>query len=269
MTSTPRDASSRASTEWRLIDEIGTTRDPNEHMDVDLQLLDDVANGLAPSLRLYTWATPTLSLGRFQADTDFDADACDRFDVRVVRRPTGGAALLHGTDLTYCVVMPLLEGRNGSVQHVYDLIARALITGLSVLDVDAAIARNDGPPGPVCFAGQQGADLRVGDRKVCGSAQVRQRGVVLQHGSILLRRLEIDESDLTVAACDRDELRNATVTLEELGASSDPHRVGEAIVQGFVEALGLAFAPSSLPDRPFTTGVPASVDARWSTSVAL
>ncbi len=255
MIRTPRDASPWTSTDWRLIDEIGTTRDPTEQMDADLQLIDGVANGLVPALRLYTWATPTLSLGRFQAGTDVDADACNRFDVGVVRRPTGGAALLHGADLTYSVVMPLPDGRDGSVQRVYELIARGLTAGLGVLGVDAVIARNDGPPGPVCFAGQQGADLRVGDRKVCGSAQVRQRGVVLQHGSILLRRLEIDESDLMVAACDRHELRNATVTLEELGASSDPRRVGEAIVHGFVEALGLDFAPSSLPDRPFAAGL--------------
>jgi lipoate-protein ligase A len=269
VTRTPRDASPRASTVWRLIDEIGTTRDPAEHMDADLALLDDVANGLAPALRLYTWPTPTLSLGRFQADTDVDGPACDRLGVRVVRRPTGGAALLHGADLTYCVVMPLPDGRDGSVQHVYALIAGALIAGLHRLGVDAAIARNDGPPGPVCFAGQQGADLRVDDRKVCGSAQVRQRGVVLQHGSILLRRLEIDESDLTVAVCDRDELHNATVTLDDLGASTDPHRVGEAIVRGFTEALGLVLSPSTLPDRRFPIGAPVVVDAHSPTSVAL
>ncbi|MSO79573.1 MAG: lipoate--protein ligase family protein [Acidimicrobiia bacterium] len=250
-----------ASTEWRLIDEVDTNRDPAEHMDADLNLLDGVANGLAPALRLYTWTMPTLSLGRFQPGTDVDTAACDRLGVRVVRRPTGGAALLHGADLTYCVVMPLPDGREGAVQHVYERIAGALIVGLRAVGVDAAIARNDGPPGPVCFAGQQGADLRVGDRKVCGSAQVRQRGVVLQHGSILLRRLEIDESDVTIAACHRDELRNATVTLEELGASTDPHDVAAALVAGFEQSLGLAFAPATLAAQGNTNIIGISTSA--------
>ncbi len=258
MTTTP-------STEWRLIDEVDTTRDPIEHMDADLQILDEVANGAAPTLRLYTWATPTLSLGRFQADSDVDMVACNRLGVGVVRRPTGGAALLHGTDLTYCAVMPLPDGRDGSVQHVYELIAGALIAGLHTIGVDAAIARNDGPPGPVCFAGQQGADLRVGDRKVCGSAQVRQRGVVLQHGSILLRRLDIDESDVTVATCERAALRRATVTLEELGAPTEPRRVAAAMVVGFEQSLGLAFAPATLAAQGNTNIIGISTSA----SVAL
>ena len=71
-----------------------------------------------------------------------------------------------------------------------------LIAGLARLGVEAAVARHDGPAGPVCFAGQQGADLRVGDRKLCGSAQVRRAGAVLQHGSMLLERLPFDETDL-------------------------------------------------------------------------
>lgn len=233
-------------------------------MDADVQLLDEVANGATPALRLYTWAQPMLSIGRFQDVTDVDSTACDRLGVRVVRRPTGGAALLHGADLTYSVVMPLPAGRDGAVHQMYELIAHALIAGLELMGVHAAIARNDGPPGPVCFAGQQGADLRVANQKVCGSAQARQRGAVLQHGSILMRRLAIDESDVTSGPCDRAALRNATVTLEELGAPCDPRRVAGAIVTGFAQSMCLAFAPptltaqgaGSIADAPSSASVP-------------
>ena len=86
----------------------------------------------------------------------------------------------------------------------------------------------------------------MGDRKLCGSAQVRRRGAVLQHGSILLTRLPFDETDLLVPrpgtpAVTRDQLRAATVTLEELGAPTDPRTVADALVEGFAATLDLTF----------------------------
>jgi lipoate-protein ligase A len=114
--------------------------------------------------------------------------------------------------------------------------------------VDAAVARNDGPAGTVCFAGQQGADLRVGERKLCGSAQLRRDGAVLQHGSVLLARLPFDELDLVHPRPGdppveeaRAQLRAATVTLGELGAPVEPRTVAEALVEGCSRALDLQF----------------------------
>ena len=159
---------------WRLVDDLDRAVDRGgdpaldaaANMVADAALLDAVVAGAPPALRLYRWTPPALSLGRFQPDDDVDLDACERFGVEVVRRPTGGQGLLHGADLTYSVVMALPAGSAGSVDAVYQLLAGALIAGLGLLGVDAAIARHDGPAGPVCFAGQQGADLRVGDRKL-------------------------------------------------------------------------------------------------------
>jgi lipoate-protein ligase A len=237
-------------TRWRLVDDIGPVGDAGlaaaANMAADAALLDTVVGGASPALRLYRWTPPALSLGRFQPDDDVDVDACERFGVDVVRRPTGGQGLLHGPDLTYAVAMPLPAGNAGSVDAVYELLAGALISGLARLGVDAAIARHDGPSGPVCFAGQQGADLRVGERKVCGSAQVRRDGAVLQHGSILLVRLPFDETDLLRPRpgsypVTRAQLRDATVTLEELGAPTDPRVVADALVEGFAATLDLTF----------------------------
>jgi lipoyl(octanoyl) transferase len=231
-------------------------------MAADDALLAEVAAGAPPALRLYRWSPPALSLGRFQPDDDVDPTACARLGVEVVRRPTGGRGLLHGADLTYAVALPRPPGAAGGVDAVYCLLAGALIAGLARLGVDAAVARHDGPAGPVCFAGQQGADLRVGERKLCGSAQVRRRGAVLQHGSILLDRLAFDETELIVARpgtppVTRERLRAATVTLAELGAPTDPRVVAEAVVEGFRTTLDLDLDLDLTP-RVGSTGISTS-----------
>jgi lipoate-protein ligase A len=95
------------------------------------------------------------------------------------------------------------------------------------------------------MATQQGADLRVGDRKVCGSAQVQRGPAVLQHGSILLERLAFDETDLVVGEHDRAALHAATVTLAELGAPTDVRTVATAVVEGFAGALDVEFTSTS------------------------
>lgn len=236
---------------WRLVDDLEAWLDPAGQMDADLALLDQVAAGAMPALRLYRWSQPALSLGRFQPDDDVDDIGCRHYGVEVVRRPTGGRALLHGADLTYAVVMPRPSGGQGSIEAVYLLLAGALTAGLARLGVEAVVARSDGPAGPVCFASQQGADLRVGERKLCGSAQLHRDGVLLQHGALLLDRLPFDETDLLRGAGEREgraRLRSATVTMRELGAPTDVRTVADALADGFAEALDLRW--TSLPRQP-------------------
>jgi len=238
---------------WRLVDDLDRPLDAAGQMAADLGLLASVAAGGTPVLRCYRWRPPALTLGRFQPLADVDRAACDRLGVEVARRPTGGRALLHGADLTYAVALPEPPGAAGTVDAVYRRLAAGLIAGLARLGVDAAVARHDGPGGAVCMATQQGADLRVGERKVCGSAQVRRDGVVLQHGSVLLDRLPFDETDLVVGGHDRTGLRAATVTLAELGAPTGPAVVAEALVAGVAEALDVDFTSTpgaSLPVGP-------------------
>ena len=245
-------------------------RDAAGQMAADLALLDAVEAGAGPVLRVYRWTPPAVSLGRFQPETDLDLEACRSHGVEVVRRPTGGKALLHGGDLTYAVAMPRPSGAAGHVDALYRTLASGLIAGLSRLGVDAEIGGDRGPAGPVCFAAAQGADLRVGERKVCGSAQVQRGRTVLQHGSILLERLPFDELDLLACPEDpfwrhlgtstgpkwrqneevgvveglegaRARLRAKSVTLEELGVPTDPAVVAGAIVAGFESALDVMF----------------------------
>jgi lipoate-protein ligase A len=237
-----------------LVDDLGTARDAQGQMDADLAGLYEVAAGGPPMLRLYQWNPPALSLGRFQPDPDVDRVACRARGVEVVRRPTGGKALLHGGDLTYAVALPRPAGAPGHVDALYRTIAAALIAGLAELGVAAAIGGDRGPAGPVCLVAAQGADLRVGERKLCGSAQVQRGDVVLQHGSVLLERLPFDELDLLAPDPDPDpggggprdraraRLRARSVTLAELGVATDPAIVAGAVVRGFETALDVTFA---------------------------
>jgi lipoate-protein ligase A len=235
---------------FRLIDDLDSAIDAAGQMAADTLEECGVGGGALPALRLYRWASPALSLGRFQPAADVDDDACRRRGVAVVRRPTGGRGLLHGADLTYAVAMRRPEGPAGRVDAVYELLAGALIAGLAAVGVTAAVARHDGPAGPVCFASQQGADLRVGERKLCGSAQMRLGAAVLQHGSILVDRLPFDETDLLRPAAGeppapasdrRAQLREATVTLAELDAPTDAHVVAHALIEGFAATLDIEF----------------------------
>ncbi|MGZ4799149.1 MAG: lipoate--protein ligase family protein [Acidimicrobiia bacterium] len=220
-------------------------------MDADLACLDDVAAGAPPVLRLYSWSPPALSLGRFQPETDVDFEACRARGVEVVRRPTGGRALLHGADLTYAVAMRRPPGGAGRVDALYRTLAGGLVAGLADLGVHAEIGEERGPSGPVCFAAAQGADLRVGERKICGSAQVQRGPVVLQHGSVLLDRLPFDELDLLAAPGSRGSVRSRSVTLGELGVTTDRAEVAAALAGGFETALDVTFASRvRAGDRP-------------------
>jgi lipoate-protein ligase A len=219
-------------------------------MAADLACLDEVVAGGPPVLRLYTWQPPALSLGRFQPETDVDREACAARGVEVVRRPTGGRALLHGADLTYAVALRRPPGPTGHVDALYRRLAGGLIAGLARLGVTATVGTDAGAAGPACFAAAQGADLRVGERKVCGSAQVQRGPVVLQHGSVLLDRLPFDELDLLARPPGRSDgdaarahrtLRARSVTLTELGVVATPGAVASALTAGFAGTLDLDF----------------------------
>ena len=161
-----------------------------ENMERDLALLERAIAGEGPFLRSYGWARPTLSLGYFQREEDVaEAGAAARLDVDVVRRFTGGGAILHHQELTFAVALPSSHpwARLG-VNESYLEITRPLLTLLRSRGVDARF-RGDVRPdvkAANCFAGSACPDLVLGGRKLFGSAQRRREGAVLQHGSLLL-----------------------------------------------------------------------------------
>jgi lipoate-protein ligase A len=140
-------------------------------------------------LRVYGWSRPTLSLGRNQrARGEYDEARAAARGVDIVRRPTGGRAVLHHREATYCVAAP--AGALGALAAAYAAINELLVAALRALGVDARIAPPAAralPPGPVpCFETPSAGEIVAGGRKLVGSAQWRDRGAILQHGSILV-----------------------------------------------------------------------------------
>lgn len=238
--------------EWRLIED-GTHRGA-WNMAVDEALAEAVDCGASPPvLRLYRWQPPCLSLGFSQPYEAADARFCADHGVDVVRRPTGGRAVLHHLELTYAVLARLGAGPFSSdLQAAYQAICRALVAGLRRLGV---AAEQSGQPegGQIkptlaipCFIGPAAGEVVADGRKLVGSAMRRVGNSILQHGSIL----EGWDGPLQ-AGClglaDDSSLRPAVVTLADLlGHAPQRGTLAGAIADGFRAEFGIGLAASSL-----------------------
>ncbi len=177
--------------EWSLI--YDPPLEGKANMDRDQEILSAVAAGSSPpTLRLYRWAPPALSLGRFQKEEQVvDGEACRRLGIDVVRRPTGGRAVLHHQELTYSIILPENQPPiPKGILPAYCFLNRALLAAFDLLGIETEQApeKMRGPrlaPGS-CFDSSSAYELRVAGKKVVGSAQLRRGGALLQHGSILL-----------------------------------------------------------------------------------
>jgi len=231
---------------WRLI--CDPPQDGFENMARDEALLEACRREgesrlQYPVLRIYGWNVPTLSLGRFQdALRSVDQGFCRDHGIPVVRRPTGGAAVLHDREVTYCLVGPTGEPPFcGSILDSYQEIAAGIAEGLSLLGLSpdpgcrARVEVGSTPPAQ-CFARAGSYEITFAGKKVVGSAQVRRKGASLQHGSILLDangRL-FDEA----TGGQHEERRGWTTLRELLGRRPDFEEVALALARG----LGAAFS---------------------------
>ncbi len=154
----------------------------------DLALADLARSDGKARLRLYGWRRPTLSLGYGQSDAMFHVERLHALGVDLVRRPTGGRAVLHQHEVTYAFVVPMAE-LPGDIRSTYLEIARPLLAALRELGADAGLAGDPGQPGrdDNCFQQPSWYEIEVQGRKLLGSAQVRHMGVLLQHGALPLR----------------------------------------------------------------------------------
>lgn len=238
--------------EWRLIVDAAASGPWN--MAVDEALAEAVdASASPPVLRLYRWAPPCLSLGFAQPYTAADAGFCKASGIDVVRRPTGGRAVLHHLELTYSVCAPLGRGPfTRDLQAAYQAICGALVAGLRRLGVAAELSGTpeNGMIKPTaaipCFIGPASGEVVVGGRKLVGSAMRRVGDSILQHGSILE-----GWDGFLQAGClglaDDAELRAAVVTLADLlGSTPPPDEVAGAIARGLGETLGVTLVPGTL-----------------------
>jgi lipoate-protein ligase A len=241
---------------WRLI--VDGEADGATNMAVDEAILTGVIDGTSlPTLRFYAWSPPCLSLGRSQALAEVDLVACRASGVDVVRRPTGGRAILHTDELTYSVSLLQTDPRaKGGIVECYRRLSEGLLAGLHRLGVEARQAagheHGDGEPTAVCFETPSHYEVTVAGRKLVGSAQSRARGGVLQHGTVPLSGdlgrvvdyLAFSDAERQVQ---RRRLYRRAVTVE--GATGMVHpfdKVAEALSKGFAEALNLTLVPGEL-----------------------
>ncbi len=164
------------------------------NMAFDRMLASALADGTGkPTLRFYGWNPPSISLGFHQDETDFDSEKLLHEGVDIVRRPTGGRAILHWHELTYSVVM---EFGDETPKLLYAYINRALLHGLKLMRISGELSgANDHfpslyrePSSIPCFSTSAKNEIHVGGKKIIGSAQRRFGNALLQHGSFLLGR---------------------------------------------------------------------------------
>jgi len=238
---------------WRLV--VDGDLPGARNMAWDVAMLEAVSIGESPpTLRLYGWDPPCLTLGRHQGLDAADLDFCSREGIDVVRRPTGGRALLHHLELTYSVVAPLGTGPlPRALQEAYRLICEALVRAMGSLGVEAELTGGEVNlelPNPrtniPCFEAPAGGEVVVRGRKLVGSAMRAHAGTILQHGAIVLDwdgRLQAGSMGLV----DDNGLRPHITTLRhELGRAPVRAEVHEAVVTAISEVLGVVFEPGAL-----------------------
>lgn len=228
---------------WRLVDDGPASGAWNMAVDEAL-LLGQAAGNSPPTLRFYGWQPACLSLGRFQKLTDGQWQRLARAPVDLVRRPTGGRAVLHQHEVTYCAVFPesLLPPASRSIMGGYRWLSEGFLDGLRSLGVAADLGKADhgGGDGFNCFEAAARCDFVVDGRKLIGAAQFRHGGAVLQHGSLLL---EIDRglwSDL--------ELAGSAVSLRELGIGGESAEIKTALKSGLTRRLDIEFCGATIDD---------------------
>ena len=219
----------RRNRSWRIL--VVPPRNGAENMARDVGLMRRARETGESVFSIYGWTRPTLSFGRNQTAVGrYDLQRIRSLGIDTVRRPTGGRALLHHREVTYSVTAPAVAGV--ALRESYERINVILLAALARLGVGASIAEPDAPsPRPndmPCFAAPSRGELISNGRKLVGSAQWREAGAVLQHGSILI---EDDQSLIPLVAVAQDAAATlptpATLT-NELGRTPALEEVANA-----------------------------------------
>jgi len=251
-------------TRWRLLHTFPAPGSWN--MAVDEAILEATGRGEAPpTLRLYSWDPPCLSLGYAQPNSDVDRHFLSSLGWDLVRRPTGGKAILHADELTYAVIGPHAEPRlAGGVIESYQRLSAALLSALGLLGIPAESLENPGRSyqeaihNPVCFEIPSHYEITYQRKKIIGSAQARRQDGILQHGSLplsgdLTRITQVlaypDNANRQIAA---ERLVTRAVTVEAaLGYQIEWETAAQAFATAFQKVLNLALDAGKL--TPFET----------------
>src|SRR5699024_1409182 len=240
------------------------------NMALDEALLEWHSRGeIGPVLRFYEWQNPTLSLGYFQRIHEaVNLEEIEQQKIDLVRRPTGGRSVLHEHEITYSVIVnERYPNMPESITEAYRVISEGLLEGFKELGLDAyfSVPQNDfekeqlkKPKTAVCFDAPSWYELVVEGKKIAGSAQTRQKWVILQHGAILLK---LDEQKLIslfnfTTNEERERMlqgiRKKAVAIDQL--ANREVSVEEAVIafsNGFKKALNIEFEPFTLSEAQF------------------
>ena len=238
---------------WRLLNTGALSGALN--MAIDQALLKLHALGLSPpTLRFYQWQPPAISIGYFQQPQTINLSLCSSLEIDVVRRPTGGRAVLHQNELTYSLIAGTKEGIPSSLPKAYGLICEGLLAGFRLIGIEAKMGqeKQTGSPPDICFLRSSISDIVCQGKKFVGSAQMWSGSSLLQHGSILLEPQKETLTKLMEMSPDSQEkihteLGNRTTSLLELlGYRIETDRIMDAIVEGMALILGVSFEKGQL-----------------------
>ena len=212
------------------------------NMSCDYTLAVQAKPGDDAVLRIYTWLKPTISIGFHQKADDIDYILCDRDGIAVVRRPTGGRAILHWGEITYCFIAAMQAGGGQKARgEIYRKVHSAILNALRMHELDVNFAAEKKiirKQNPLCFATSVGTELEYEGKKVVGSAQRLIKSTILQHGSILISPEHLKLPDyLNVSEELRQQLR------EQLESSSThlPLRDDESFRINMAKSFGRTF----------------------------
>ncbi len=243
---------------WRLI--IHPPYPGAWNMAVDEAILENVSSrSQPPTLRLYDWFPYTLSLGHAQPVADVDIPVLKEKKWTLVRRPTGGRAILHADEMTYSVCASTDDPTiSGGVLESYQKISNALLCSLEIVGICADSKKKNESDSvlshdPVCFQFPSDYEVTYHEKKLIGSAQARKKNGVLQHGSIplfgditrIVEVLKFSDEGRKQDAKKRLLLR-ATTLKESLGKDISWFEFASAIREGFHQKLGINFVDGSL-----------------------
>lgn len=246
--------------EWRLIIGGGAPAEADgapapdrgaRNMAIDQALFSAVQAGATPVLRLYRWCPACLSFGRHQKALGiYDRNRARSLGIDVVRRPTGGLAVLHDAELTYAVIAPV--GVLGGARAGYARINQALVSALRALGVPAVLGAGADTHSPhpdavhPCFERPAPGEVVAGGRKLVGSAQRVERHTVLQHGSMLLAGNQ--DAVVALQAGGLPHARGEVTLTELLGAPPPWGRLLGAVQQAFADTFGIRLVSAPLDD---------------------
>lgn len=243
---------------WKLL--IHNAHDGQYNMDFDIRLAKECERTDA-YFRLYKWNPFTISLGANQKFEDINLDLAQTEGIGVVKRPTGGRAILHAEEITYSVVIP--SDKIESSKSLYNKISLSLVEGLKIYDARLSDLELESlqphfpsllkeESGMICFSSTARHEVKYAGRKLIGSAQRKMNGVILQHGSILLgdyhlnlaKYLNVDDETKAKLL---NEMKDKTISLEEiLSEKIEETRLINSLVLGFEKTWDISFEKEKL-----------------------